>query len=234
MYSLLDCCCMKATRYWTAAVWILVVAGWMLVATGILFAGWLLVAARKLLAGWLLVADGILLVATGVLVDRWILVGARVLVVEFWQSLLKSRFKIFSLRREVNFVTFCKMETENIFGQNLFWQSEVKRRERFWLWATFRKAGKWEWMMLAALEVGSRMKLCRHTTWLSCSHWERSHEVMSSYHVIRQLNGHVTMQAWCMSAFENWAIRPEPRCNTVEFLLFLPQCNSNPFSFFFY
>ena len=34
---------------------------------------------------------------------------------------------------------------------------------------SFRKVGKWEFLMSAAPPIGSKMKLCRHTTW-SCKH----------------------------------------------------------------
>ena len=87
---LLDCSCMDTSCGWAAAVWILVVAGWLLVPTGIRHAGWLLVEA------------GLLLVAAGVLIDGWILAAARVMVVEFWLSFsgIRTSNIFFSQRTE--------------------------------------------------------------------------------------------------------------------------------------
>ena len=160
-----------------------------------------------------------MLVAARLLLDRW-----------GWRNLAKScrnrDLEKFSFCREVNFLSPCKIETWKTFGKNLFWQSDVKRRERFWLWATFRKAGKWEWMMFAALQIGSRMKLCRHTTWpvtWSCKHgaWN---------YVAVQCD-----QRWACQEFEH---RNQSRWTSLQhfrlFAFFLALCNFNLFSSFSY
>ena len=101
-------------------------------------------------------------------------------------------------------------------------------------WAAVRKVGNWEWMMLAAPQIGSRKMLYRHTTGPSCNQWKRLHEVMPPFHVTIHVIGHVTMQAWYMSEFEHWANRVEQRSNALDFLLFFfGWCNSTPLSFFY-
>ena len=100
LIAAVDCCCwlLLLIDAVGCCCWLLLlVAGWLLVAAGILLAGWLLVAARILLAGWLLVAAGILLagwllvaarvllagwllVAAGILLAGWLLVAARILL----------------------------------------------------------------------------------------------------------------------------------------------------------
>ena len=164
-YVLLDCCGMEATCCWTATVWILVVAELLLYGYYLwLSCCWLLQAYYLLDACWLPL--GLCL-----LDDCWLRLG-HCWLYEFEEislNLPNSRPRFFSFCRELNFLSLCKIKTWKVFGQNLFWQSDVKRRKRFWLWATFRKAGMWEWMMFAALQIGSIMKLCRHTTWPSCS-----------------------------------------------------------------
>ena len=146
--------------------------------------------------------------------------------------MLKSRLGLFFFCREESFLSLCKIEKN--LGRNLVWQSDVKRRERFWFWATFHNVGKWEWMMLAALQIGSGMKLCRNTTWRSCNQWKRLHEVMWPYHVTSHVIGHVTMQA--LYIYRIWILR-QSRWTLFRhfrvFAFFLGLCNSNPFNFFY-
>ena len=163
---------MEATCCGTAAVWNLLVvgliagscwdtAGWMIAGCCWNTACWMIAGCCWNTACWLIA--GYWWKTAGRYMDTGYCKGAGCW---FFQN---QGLEYFSFCREVKFLSLCKIETWRFFGQNLFQQSDVKRKEKFWLRATFRKTGKWEWMIFAALQIGFRMKLCRHTTWPSCS-----------------------------------------------------------------
>ena len=176
-----------------------------------------------LVAGWLLVAARMLLDGNYLLLDCWCLEATCCWTAAVWRLLVGMQ-----LYESYLLLDCCCMKTSCGWAAAV-WILVVAG----WLLVAtgIRYAG---WLLV---EAGTLLVVAGVLIegWILAAAWLLVVEFWLSSSEIRWLRiGHVTMQAWCTSEFEYWANRVEPRCNTLDFLLFLPLCNSNPFSFLFY